>query len=603
MHIYSRPYVTIALLLSSLALAACIDQSGPCNDGVYCPTGQVCVPGRDKCAPHGVVEPCRGLAEKTPCASATFDEGMCRDGVCVKFECGNTFKEPGETCDDGNTEPGDGCSPDCITPCGDGKLDTNEVCDTQPPNQETCVSEGYDMGVLGCADSCQALDTSDCRTLQWDRYDDIPDNWSMAAVWAFSADNVYAVGTIGELTVEAAACSDCGRIFHYDGESWRAYSPSQSGTRILTDIWAASPTDIFVSEALGPIWHFDGSDWTPIDLILPTPLAFVVDMWGTSAENIFAISRGFDIGGGVRGYVSRFDGDTWSLMQLPIETELHGLWGADTDDVYAVGTSDVIMHYDGNQDGLWTVEHANPAQNRLRSIWGSDAELVAVGTAGFIMQRGTQNNDDWVTVESGVEVDLLRVWSDDRGDFYAVGNEGTVLRKERGGQRWIRMNAPTVTEHVLGIHGTGPGNMFAVGLDGAALHCCGWSRMETPDDMTKLRVLTNINDECIYAAGNSGSILRHDMRTDTFEYMDSGAIYSLNDFWGPDCDSLVYAVGNVGTIWKYDGSSWISVQSGVTANLRGVDGTGADDIFAVGEMLRSCTGTAPHGPAKNRQLM
>ncbi|MBX7194274.1 MAG: DUF4215 domain-containing protein [Sandaracinaceae bacterium] len=54
-------------------------------------------------------------------------------GTAIMATCGNGFRETGETCDDGNTMEGDGCSAMCRTEvapvCGDGTRDRGEECD------------------------------------------------------------------------------------------------------------------------------------------------------------------------------------------------------------------------------------------------------------------------------------------------------------------------------------------------------------------------------------------------------------------------------------------------------------------------------------------
>jgi cysteine-rich repeat protein len=47
--------------------------------------------------------------------------------------CGNAIPEAGEACDDGNTDAGDGCAPDCTREpyCGDGVTTAPEVCDDE----------------------------------------------------------------------------------------------------------------------------------------------------------------------------------------------------------------------------------------------------------------------------------------------------------------------------------------------------------------------------------------------------------------------------------------------------------------------------------------
>src|SRR5438270_10324202 len=47
------------------------------------------------------------------------------------------------------------------TKCGDGTLETDEVCENLELRGKTCVTEGYDFGTLRCSSSC-TLDTSGC---------------------------------------------------------------------------------------------------------------------------------------------------------------------------------------------------------------------------------------------------------------------------------------------------------------------------------------------------------------------------------------------------------------------------------------------------------
>lgn len=58
--------------------------------------------------------------------------------------CGNRVVEAPETCDDGNTTGGDGCSPTCViepSSCGNGRLETGEQCDdNNTVNWDGCSS-------------------------------------------------------------------------------------------------------------------------------------------------------------------------------------------------------------------------------------------------------------------------------------------------------------------------------------------------------------------------------------------------------------------------------------------------------------------------------
>ncbi len=78
-----------------------------------CPASEVCVAG-DVCASQDQITACMGLADGTPCTPTTSAPGTCQDGVCVQF-CGDGVVEAGEQCDDGNTNPADGCDACMLT--------------------------------------------------------------------------------------------------------------------------------------------------------------------------------------------------------------------------------------------------------------------------------------------------------------------------------------------------------------------------------------------------------------------------------------------------------------------------------------------------------
>ncbi len=81
------------------------------------------------------------------CDDGNNDNGDgCSDSCSIEPYCGDGILDPGEECDDGNISNGDGCSDSCsIEPyCGDGVLDPGEECD------DGNISNGD-----GCSDSCE----------------------------------------------------------------------------------------------------------------------------------------------------------------------------------------------------------------------------------------------------------------------------------------------------------------------------------------------------------------------------------------------------------------------------------------------------------------
>jgi fibro-slime domain-containing protein len=112
----------------------------------------------------------------------TCDSGACADATTQV--CGDGIIEMGETCDDGNSKPGDGCSGVCLiepgytcpTPgqtcvgtymqvCGDGKIEGDEACDDgNTTNGDGCsstceVEVGYACNAQG---TCSPTSTAAC---------------------------------------------------------------------------------------------------------------------------------------------------------------------------------------------------------------------------------------------------------------------------------------------------------------------------------------------------------------------------------------------------------------------------------------------------------
>ncbi|HEY0840618.1 MAG TPA: DUF4215 domain-containing protein, partial [Vulgatibacter sp.] len=92
--------------------------------------------------------------------------------------CGNDVVDDGESCDDGNTDPGDGCSTDCqiepgwdctaggcVPVCGDGALVGSEECDGGELGGLTCADFGGNVGTLSCTEGC-TIDSSACTLVE-----------------------------------------------------------------------------------------------------------------------------------------------------------------------------------------------------------------------------------------------------------------------------------------------------------------------------------------------------------------------------------------------------------------------------------------------------
>lgn len=66
-------------------------------------------------------------ADSTACTDGDND-GVCMDGACVAADCGNGSIDTDEVCDDGNLEGGDGCSAFCRPECLDNNSCQQDAC-------------------------------------------------------------------------------------------------------------------------------------------------------------------------------------------------------------------------------------------------------------------------------------------------------------------------------------------------------------------------------------------------------------------------------------------------------------------------------------------
>jgi hypothetical protein len=221
-------------------------------------------------------------------------------------------------------------------------------------------------------------------------------------------------------------------------------------------------------------------------------------------------------------------GSAWSRVSSGTTNGLSGVWDSGESEVWAVGSTGTILHWDGS---AWT-SVSSGTTNYLLGVWGSGASDVwAVGGGGIILHW---DGSTWTSGSSGTTNTLYGVWGIGGIDVWAVGT-GTILHWD--GSAWSRVSSGT-TYNLYGVWGSGPSDVWAVGGSGIILHWDGsaWTRVS------------------------------------------SGTASSLFGVWGSG-ESDVWAVGGSGTTLHWDSSAWTSVSSGTTNGLSGVWGSGQSDVW------------------------
>jgi photosystem II stability/assembly factor-like uncharacterized protein len=270
--------------------------------------------------------------------------------------------------------------------------------------------------------------------------------------------------------------------------------------------------------------------------------------------------------------------DNWVLMDSGIsEYHLRGVSGTSFSDVFAVGGSGTMIHFDGN---IWKTVDSGTT-NTFQGIHMSTSGLVAGGYEGTVV---IYNQGIWEQIESGVENHMYDVGGTPN-ETYIVGTAGTVLYYDGYRCKLIDTGA---TAHLYDVWGSSSRDVFIVGKFGTILNYDGnsWKSMES-GTTNPLHGVWGTSPTNVFAVSSQGLIIHYDGQS--WQPMESNTSVTLRDVWGRSSND-VYVVGHEGTILHYDGNDWIPMISAKEAvsslpadnqdldNLWGND----SDIFVVG---------------------
>lgn len=189
-------------------------------------------------------------------------------------------------------------------------------------------------------------------------------------VWASSPSDIWVVG-------------DDAIVGHYDGTAWKG---TIAGSPFKTSIWGSGPTDVYALDDFGLV-HNDGSGWTAVSL--DSGGGGEGQVWGSGASDVWVMTDSSDL--------SHFDGGAWKTVHTDMVGELAAVWGPAPDDLWAGGSAGLIAHYDGH---AWNeVTHQTIGAPYLRrfvamhgssssDLWAVGQELGSKGSTGLIYHHG-----------------------------------------------------------------------------------------------------------------------------------------------------------------------------------------------------------------------
>lgn len=145
----------------------------------------------------------------------------------------------------------------------------------------------------------------------------------------------------------------------------------------------------------------------------------------------------------------------------------------------------------------------------------------------------------------------------------------------------------TGTSNVWGMWENSPVDIWAVGDGGLAVHFDGtsWQASNT-FETGYLNAVWGSGPSDVWAVGTVGTIIHYDGQK--WSHSTNGAMYDLNGVFGIDSKN-VWTVGSTNTatpgqgeFYKWDGTSWKSITTGINGKLYGVWASSPTDIYACG---------------------
>jgi len=469
-----------------------------------------------------------------------------------------------------------GCFDPSSTTCADGRIcPPDSRCDEV---EHRCIPAAQELPCVGLAESatcsyanapgacrggvCELFYCGDGVVQNLESCDGAPPAGKTCLDFGFDQ------GFLGCSATCEPAFEGCGAF------GWASWPTPPVEPQDFHGVWASGPEDVYAVGTKG-IAHWNGAGWT--SALSDVPLRGV---WGSGPKDVYAVGFTGDSPTGSGGTGVGGQGG---------QTGTGGAAGTPFDD-------GVIAHWDGSR---WS-EVTDPALDKvgLASVWGSGpADVFAVGEGGVVHWDGSR----WTRLPAplddlGHAFRLSAVWGRGPKDVSAVG-EGTIVRWD--GSAWNPVMTIRPGLSLNGISG-GVDDMFAVGAwasppgAGAWIHL-GVSASVTEGAAEPLNAVWAGRKGEVFAVGAKGTMFDgYDDLLLPSPVVDASGRPPTNPLYGiAGAAGSVFAVGADATVLHWAGSRW-SQSPSFLGGLRGLWGTGPNDVYAVGDSINHWDGTGWH---------
>ena len=276
-----------------------------------------------------------------------------------------------------------------------------------------------------------------------------------------------------------------------------------------------------------------------------------VSLWASSATDIYAGRTSIEVDGDVvfggPPLIRHFDGSQWNDVDLPIEREDGKpiIWGTSSDNVYVAVAS--LYHFDGNQ---WTKE-----LDQAHAVTGTSSSNVFAASYTSIFHF------------DGAEWDTLLTRPESRFDY--------SLFAAPDGSVWVVASDSILVWENSSWHAMSPSGRYYG---------------------NKLAPLSSTEALAI----DPPEYYDSDYETEVFRWRDGEWTEEakipamLNALWA-ESPSSVYAVGNRGELWHFDGAEWTQLPRPTSFGLYAIAALPSGGFVTAATWAKSSPSTGRNG--------
>jgi len=432
---------------------------------------------------------------------------------------------------------------------------------------------GY-LTFVSAASASEVWAISDKKVSRWNGTDFVEVTWPQANpmflglsaigpndVWV-KENNSYWHWDGQKFTLEPGVGTNGGFYTYYElfattpGDVWTAAGP---GHRLSPGNWASVPIDadgysyptmgaglpdgqVFISGSLGRLWRYNGSR-----VVLTVPAVDPLTLGKFSA--VWSDGNGTTLAAGT--ILLRNVGNGWQPAPhgAPFGGQVNAMWGRSASDVWAVGNTAWVYHYDG---AMWSYVNVGVSSTLaqfldLHTVGGTDTgEVWALGENGQFLHFDGQN---WTAGNTASGSDMLAMWIHNPDDIWACGQNGIVQRWTRADGWKLQTARPSLQTDYRTMWGTSESNIWIVNGSDSAFRYDGtkWQNVKTPDEALHAQVfaMSGTPDGTFWAVGYNGYSMR--WNGSAFQGYVTSTSRHLNGVW-VGANGEAWAVGDNNTI-------------------------------------------------------